>query len=72
MRQDERGAGFDHDFRRGGRLPYQYRSNQYVVNDWCGHHLSAPPRGYHWVQTGGDCVRVAIAMGIILQLLPYN
>lgn len=72
MRQDERGAGSDHDFRRGGHLPYQYRSNQYVVNNWRGHHLSAPPRGYHWVQTGGDHVRVAIATGIILQMLPNN
>jgi Ni/Co efflux regulator RcnB len=68
-RQDERGAGPDHNFRRGGRLPSQYRGNQYVVNDWRGHHLSAPPRGYHWVQTGGDYVLVAIATGIILQLL---
>jgi Ni/Co efflux regulator RcnB len=40
-----------------------------VVNDWRGQHLSAPPRGYHWVQTGGDYVLVAIATGIILQLM---
>jgi len=66
---DERGAGPNHDFRRGGRLPSQYRHNNYVVDDWRGHHLSAPPRGYHWVQTGGDYVLVAIATGIILQLM---
>ena len=41
----------------------------YVVDDWRGHHLSAPPRGYHWVQTGSDYVLVAIATGVILQLL---
>jgi Ni/Co efflux regulator RcnB len=70
--RDERGAGPDHAFRRGGRLPQQYRSNQYVVNDWRGHHLTAPPRGYHWVQTGGDYVLVAIATGLILQLLLNN
>jgi len=69
MRRDERGAGPDHQFYRGGRLPTQYRSRQYVVDDWRGHHLSAPPRGYHWVQTGGDYVLVAIATGVILQLL---
>jgi Ni/Co efflux regulator RcnB len=68
-RQDERGAGPDHAFRRGQRLPVEYRSRQYVVDDWRGHHLSAPPRGYHWVQTGGDYVLVAIATGVILQLL---
>jgi Ni/Co efflux regulator RcnB len=63
-----RGAGPDHNFYRGGRLPPQYRGNGYVVNDWRGHRLSAPPRGYHWVQTGGDYVLVAIATGIILQI----
>lgn len=71
-RQDhggERGAGPEHDFYRGGRLPPQYRSRQYVVNDWRGHGLRSPPRGYQWVQTGGDYVLVAIATGIILELL---
>jgi Ni/Co efflux regulator RcnB len=43
-----------------------------VVDDWRGHHLSPPPRGYHWVHTGGDYVLVAIATGIILQLLLNN
>ena len=66
---DNRGAGPDHNFRRGGRLPSEYRNRQYVVNDWRGHHLSAPPRGYNWVQTGGDYVLVAIATGIIAQIL---
>jgi Ni/Co efflux regulator RcnB len=71
-RQQERGAGPNHDFRRGQRLPVEYRHRQYVVDDWRGHHLSAPPRGYHWVQTGGDYVLVAIATGVILQLLLNN
>lgn len=31
--------------------------------------MSAPPRGYHWVQTGSDYVLVAIATGIIFQIL---
>ena len=64
----ERGAGPSHNFYKGERLPVEYRRQQYVVNDWRGHSLSAPPRGYHWVQTGGDYVLVAIATGIILQL----
>jgi Ni/Co efflux regulator RcnB len=71
-RRDERGAGPDHDFRRGDRLPPEYRNRSYVVDDWRAHHLSAPPRGYHWVQTGADYVLVAIATGIILQLLLNN
>jgi Ni/Co efflux regulator RcnB len=65
----ERGAGPDHSYYRGQRLPAEYRSRQYVVEDWRGHHLSAPPRGYHWVQSGADYVLVAIATGVILQLL---
>jgi Ni/Co efflux regulator RcnB len=68
-RRDERGAGPNHAFYRGQRLPTQYRSRQYVVNDWRSHQLRAPPRGYHWVQTGGDYVLVAIATGVILELL---
>jgi Ni/Co efflux regulator RcnB len=71
-RRDDRGAGPNHSFYRGGRLPSEYRNRQYVVDDWRGHRLSAPPRGYHWVQTGGDYVLVAIATGVILQLLLNN
>jgi Ni/Co efflux regulator RcnB len=66
---DERGAGPGHSFYRGDRLPNEYRGNRYVVDDWHGHGLRAPPRGYHWVQTGGDYVLVAIATGVILELL---
>ena len=68
----ERGAGPDHRFYPGDRLPPEYRYRSYVVDDWRGHHLSAPPRGYHWVQTGSDYVLVAIATGIILELLLNN
>lgn len=71
-RRDERGAGPEHRLHRGDRLPPEYRSRSYVVDDWRGHRLSAPPRGYHWVQVGGDYVLVAIATGVILQLLLGN
>ena len=64
-----RGAGPDHNFYRGGHLPREYRGYEYVVDDWRGHRLSAPPRGYHWVQAGGDYVLVAIATGVILSIL---
>lgn len=66
---DRRGGGPDHAYYRGGRLPPAYRGTRYVVDDWRGHRLSAPPRGYHWVQSGGDYLLVAIATGVILQLL---
>lgn len=64
-----RGAGPNHQFYRGQRLPVEYRHRQYVVNDWRGHHLHAPPRGYHWVQSGGDYLLVAMTTGLIMQIL---
>lgn len=69
---EERGAGPNQAFHRGGRLPPQYRTRQYVVDDWRGHHLSAPPRGYHWVQNGSDYLLVAVTTGVILQILLNN
>ncbi|MFG5408943.1 RcnB family protein [Piscinibacter sakaiensis] len=54
---------------RGGHLPPQYRHHNYVVSNWRGHHLSPPPRGYHWVQADGRYVLAAIATGLILQVL---
>lgn len=71
-RPDERGAGPDHQYHRGDRLPAEYRHHNYVVNDWRGHGLSAPPRGYQWVQSGSDYLLIAVATGIIAQLLLNN
>jgi Ni/Co efflux regulator RcnB len=65
---DGRGAGPDHNFYKGGHLPAQYRTKGYWVEDWRGHRLSAPPAGYHWVQTGGDYVLVQNTTGVIFQI----
>ena len=72
--QDRRGpgAGPNHNFYRGERLTNDYHHRYYVVDDWRGHHLHRPQRGYHWVQTGADYVLVAIASGIILEVLLNN
>jgi Ni/Co efflux regulator RcnB len=56
-------------FHRGGHIPGEYRNREYVVDDWRAHRLSAPPRGHHWVQVGADYVLVAVATGIIVQLV---
>ena len=64
-----RGVGPSHSWYRGDRVPYQYRGHNYVVDDWRGHHLYAPPRGYQWVQSGGDYLLVAVATGIIASIL---
>ena len=57
------------EWRRGGRMPSEYRSRQYVVNDWRGHRLQPPPRGYQWMGVGGDFVLAAVATGLIAQIV---
>jgi Ni/Co efflux regulator RcnB len=63
------GGGPYHDMYRGDRLPSRYRNHQYVVDNWRAHRLHAPPRGYHWVQTGADYMLVAIATGVIADMI---
>ena len=51
---------------RGQRFDYRYAPNYRVVTNYRGYHgLYAPPRGYHWVQSGNDAVLVAITSGLI-------
>ena len=65
-----RGAGPRHDWYRGSYLPREYHTRHYVVDDWRGHRLYAPPSGYHWVQApGGDYLLVAVATGLIASIL---
>ncbi len=70
--RDPREGRDDHAWHRGDRLPTEYRNRQYVVNDWRGHRLSAPPRGYQWVQADGNYVLAAIATGVIASVLLAN
>lgn len=58
-----------HHWKRGDRLPQVYRERYYVVDDWRGHRLHAPPRGQRWVQVGADYALVAIATGVIAQII---
>ncbi len=71
-RHNGRGAGPQHNYYKGGYVSREYRQRQYVVNDWHGRHLQAPPRGYHWVQTGPDYVLIAISTGLIAQIILSN
>ena len=64
-----RGAGPHHDFYRGKRLPKKYRHQTYVVQDWRGHRLHAPPRSHRWVRTGRDFVLIESVSGIIVQIV---
>lgn len=57
------------EFRRGGYIPYEYRSRNYYVNDWRAHRLAPPPPGHQWVQVGADYVLIAVATGLIANLI---
>jgi len=53
----------------GQRLPAQYRSRSYVVNNYSSYGLRAPPRGYEYVRTGNDVVLSAVATGLITAVI---
>ncbi|OOG50334.1 RcnB family protein [Rhodanobacter sp. C01] len=60
-------------YKRGGRMPAEYRGRQYVVSDWRHERLRPPPRGYHWVRSdNGDFLLVAITSGVIADLLLHH
>ncbi|MGZ8291353.1 MAG: RcnB family protein [Telluria sp.] len=72
-RRDYRHNGAHYGVRRGEYLAHHYRGSRYVVSDWRGRrHLYAPPRGHQWVQAGNDYLLVALATGVIAQVLLNN
>jgi Ni/Co efflux regulator RcnB len=62
---------YSHRWDRGERLPVAYYAPRYVVYDYAGCGLRAPPYGYHWVRVDSDVVLAAIATGVILDVV-YN
>lgn len=53
------------NWQRGQRFDARYARN-YRQIDWRTYRgLKAPPRGYHYVQSGNDAVLVALGTGII-------
>jgi Ni/Co efflux regulator RcnB len=68
MRHSNRFETRGPQFHRGDRLPPQYR-NQRGINDWQHRQLHAPARGQQWVQVGADYALIAIATGVIAQLV---
>lgn len=57
------------EFRHGRRIPNEFRQHQYVVSNYRQHRLPPPPRGHEWVQVGPDYVLIAIATGLIAQMV---
>ncbi len=56
-------------FHRGDRVPAEYRHRGHAMNNWRAQHLNAPARGQQWVQVGADYALIAIATGVIAQLV---
>ena len=57
------------EFRRGGYIPREYRNPTYFINDYRPYRLPPPPRNHQWVQVGADYVLIAIATGIIANIV---
>ena len=55
--------------KRGEQLPPRYRTHHFVVENWKAHRLTEPPPGHQWVQAGNDYVLVAIATGVVQEVL---
>ena len=54
------------EFRRGERLPAQYRRGPEV--NWRAYRLRQPPRGYEWVRAHNNFVLIARSNGVIFDL----
>ncbi|MCP1622845.1 RcnB family protein [Pseudomonas nitroreducens] len=57
------------DWRRGVVVEPNYRGDRYWVTDWHARHLYAPPRDHRWLYVNGDYILVAIASGVIVNIL---
>ncbi len=57
-----------YQWRVGHRLPRGYYDRDYYV-DYRHYRLPPPPYGYHWVRVDRDVVLVAVATGLILDVL---
>lgn len=56
-----------YNWRRGAYVPRNYRS--YYVQDPYYYGLRAPPRGHRWVYADGNFVLMAMATGLIAEVL---
>lgn len=56
-------------FRPGDALPPEYRQRQFIVHDWRGHRLYAPPPGYVWIQPEPGSYLLIGNNGVIANML---
>ena len=57
-------------WRRGAYVPAPYRS--YYVQDWGYYGLRPPPPGYRWIYADGNFVLMAVASGLIADVLLHG
>jgi Ni/Co efflux regulator RcnB len=55
------------EWKKGDRLPTEFRDRQYVIDDWKQYSLPAPRKGTHWVGVGANYYLVA-PNGVIQQV----
>lgn len=53
------------NWQRGQRFDSRYARNYRQIDYRTHRNLKAPPRGYHYVQSGNDAVLVALGTGIV-------
>ncbi len=68
-RHEGRHHAGNHRWGKGERVPVQYRSHQYVVKDWRGHHLQRPVSGHQWVHVDNNYLLISVATGLVVQAL---
>ncbi|MDZ3994515.1 RcnB family protein [Pseudomonas sp. Teo4] len=56
-------------WKRGHAVEPMYRGDRYWVTDWKARHLPPPPHEHRWLYVNGDYVLVAIASGVIVNIL---
>lgn len=69
VRQQPARTSYRTNWRKGERFDSRQARNYRVVNDYRGRHLKAPPRGYHYVQSGNDALLVGVTTGVIAAVL---
>ena len=55
------------EWKKGDRLPTEFRDRQYVIDNWKQYSLPAPRKGTHWVGVGAEYYLVA-PNGVIQQV----
>jgi len=58
-----------HGWYRGARMPSTYFSSRYIVYNYDAYSLRRPPHGCRWVRVDGDLFLVAIATGLVLDIV---